>query len=79
MNLNSIFDPSVSLANINTDSFNFSKLIPNLTDTTNIKGSGDYEGFNFIGTSMILIILTTIINYKKILLNLLKKTTYQFL
>ena len=65
MNLNSIFDPSVSLVNINTDSFNFSKLIPNLTDTTNIKGSGDYEGFNFIGTSMILIILTTIINYKK--------------
>ena len=73
LNLNSILDPSVNLPNPGNEIYNFSTILPDLNDTTNIQGSGDYEGFNFIGVPILCILIISILNYKKNLLNFSKK------
>ena len=73
MNLNAIFDPSVFIDNVNNDKYFFSKIIPDLKDTSFLKGSGDYEGFNFIGLPMIILLIFTAINYTKSKIMLSKK------
>ncbi|NSW88414.1 hypothetical protein CL651_001495 [bacterium] len=65
MNLNSIVDPSVFIDNFQKDTYIFSKVIPDLPDTSFFTGSGDYEGFNFIGLPIILILITIALFFKK--------------
>ena len=74
MNLNSIFDSSVSFVSENNyEIYRFSKLMPDLKDTTSIIGSGDYEGFNFIGIPVISLLILSILNFKKGILSFSRK------
>ena len=73
LNLNSLLDPSVNLPIPGNEIYNFSTILPNLNDTTNIQGSGDYEGFNFVGIPILTILIISFLNYKKNLLNFSKK------
>jgi hypothetical protein len=74
MNLNSIFDSSVSfVSEDNYEIYRFSRLMPDLKDTTSIAGSGDHEGFNFLGIPVISLLILSILNFKKGVLNFSRK------
>lgn len=72
MNLNSILDPSVFISNIQNEVYSFSNILPDLKDTTFNPGSGDYEGFNFLGLPILLTAMSVIFYYKKTKRNISK-------